>query len=71
MTEFAMIIGGERVRAAAQRAGRDAPVARAVRRGRAQHCGAVCVVQRHSRTCLSSATRDGRCRHAGGVVCTA
>ena len=57
--------------ARAERAGRDAPVARAIGRGGAQHSDAIGVVKRDRRTRLSTATGDGWRGGVGDVVGTA
>ena len=50
---------------------RDAPVARAISRGGAQHIGAIGVVKGDRRTRLSTATGDGWRGGIGDVVGTA
>ena len=55
----------------AERAGRDAPVTRAIDRGSAQHRGAIGVVKGDRRTRLCTATGDGWRGGIGDVVGTA
>ena len=59
------------MRAAGQGAGRDAPVARTISCGRAQHRGAIGVVKRDRRTRFDTTARQCRRSHAGVVVGTA